>query len=229
MKLPARGTQAIIAALALTLTPFQAAAHRPNSDDLTPCALALSAASFDGTIVKVCGAIETGFEQSVIRDAECPTLRLWVDWPDGDAGPSVSTTFGSDRYAQSREWTEFASVSSASDTERYLKGEDLAVAWQPWRKRAELVPKRNRNLTMLESLLKQTCTCPPGSGRMDFRRYDIVATVTGRFEHVPGPVILRNPAGGRGALLGYGHMSGYENRLVLGSVVNLNYRERGCR
>jgi len=183
----------------------------------------------DGKLVTVRGTVESGFELSLLIDTEQEGQRLWIDWPASGPNATVSTTLGTDRVAWSGRWTEFALVPSRSEALRYLRGEDLVVDWQPWPARASMHPVPDKNLKRMRKLVRDRCPCPKGTYCVGTPgRYAVQATVKGRFEHVPGSIILRDGEGHRGTLSGFGHMSSYNSRLVAERVMDVQATRLRC-
>ena len=202
---------------------------QPEAGYLTPCDLAQNPAQYDGAIVTVRGTIDIMFEISRISDATCPSANIWLD-AAGLEGPSASLTFGQDEYAQDHEWTEYAPLESDMDGRRYLAGEELSAQWRAFPPRAAISPRLDKNLKKLNRMLRIKCPCPPATYCMSLPSpWSHEVVMTGRFEHVSGPIILRDSQGHRGMLTGFGHMSRYKSRFVLQSVEAIKSTRVGCQ
>ena len=159
-------------------------------------------------MVTVRGRIQTGFQDSYLVDDHCGVeSRIWLEWTDD---------------LPEEAWGEFAVVTSGQDWIDFLSGRRTDYSWQPWKLRPAVDLSRDASFRELNGYLSQRAP------QILFRRgrafYEVEATVTGRFDHLPGTIILRNASGQRGMQVGFGPMNRWSDRIVVVGVTEVRAR-----
>jgi hypothetical protein len=171
----------------------------------TACELLGDPEGYDRRIVTVRGRIRAGFQDSLLVDADCGAeSRVWLEWADDLPDES---------------WGEYAVVSSGQEWVDFLAGQRTDYAWRPWRPRPAVELSRDASFDELNRFL--SARSPQILFRAGRSFYDVQATITGRFDHLPGTIILRNAAGERGLQVGFGSMNRWMDRIVVVAVADV--------
>lgn len=186
-------------ALAL-LCAFSCCLHA-QAVDTTVCEILKNPVSFNGKIVKITGTVAAGFDQFVIKGADCGQKvdAIWLSYPEGTkakAGPAALL--------------ELQPAKNFTGT---------VAAAEP---RAAVTLEKSKDFKQFDSLLS---TPFKGDGMcLGCGRYTVTATLIGRLDGVKAG-IQRDKAGKIIAIDGFGNMNAYSARLVLQSVSGVASQE----
>jgi hypothetical protein len=164
--------------------------------DTTVCAILDNPQSFNGKIVRVKGTVYAGFDQFVVKGADCGinvNKNIWLSYPEGikaKAGPAVMVHLQPAR--------NFAG--------------DVPVV----QRTAVTLDKNNKDFKQFDSLL--ATPFKKGGMCLGCNRYEVTATLVGRIDAVEKAAIAYDKAGKIIGFGGFGHMNAYSARLVLESV-----------
>jgi hypothetical protein len=164
--------------------------------DTTVCAILDNPQSFNGKIVRVKGTVYAGFDQFVVKGADCGinvNKNIWLAYPEGikaKAGPAVTVHLQPAR--------NFAG--------------DVPAA----QRAAVTLDKNNKDFKQFDSLL--ATPFKKGGMCLGCNRYEVTATLVGRLDAVEKAAISYDKAGKIVGFGGFGHMNAYSARLVLESV-----------
>ena len=164
--------------------------------DTTVCNILDNPQSFNGKIVRVKGTVYAGFDQFVVKGADCGinvNKNIWLSYPEGlkaKAGPAVMVHL---------------------QPARNFAGDVPAVQRTP----VEL-DKSNKDFKQFDSLL--ATPYKKGGMCLGCNRYEVTATLVGRLDAVANAAIPYDKSGKIVGFGGFGHMNAYSARLVLESV-----------
>lgn len=164
--------------------------------DTTVCKILDNPQSFNGKMVRVKGTAVAGFDQFVVKGADCGinvNKNIWLSYPEGikaKAGPAV--------MVQVQPAHNFA-------------GDVPAVQRTP-----VTLDKNNKEFKQFDSLL--ATPFKKGGMCLGCNRYEVTATLVGRLDAVKDATLQRDKAGKIIGFGGFGHMNAYSARLVLQSV-----------
>ncbi|HEY1257363.1 MAG TPA: hypothetical protein VGF01_21540 [Terracidiphilus sp.] len=169
--------------------------------DTTVCEILKNPVSFNGKIVKIKGTVAAGFDQFVVKGADCGQKvdAIWLSYPEGTkakAGPATVL--------------ELQPAKNFTGT--------VAAAEQ----RAAVTLEKSKDFKQFDSLLS---TPFKGDGVcLGCGRYTVTATLVGRLDGVKAG-IQRDKAGKITAIDGFGNLNAYSARLVLQSVSEIAPQE----
>jgi hypothetical protein len=171
--------------------------------DTTVCDILKDPQSFNGKIVRVKGTVSTGFDQFVIKGADCGGRRvndIWLAYPEGikaKSGPAIVV--------------ELQPAKNFSGT----------VA--PAEQRATVtLDKSSKEFKQFDSALSSSYK---GDGVcIGCGRYTVTATLVGRLDGVAAGV-QRDKTGKITSIAGFGNLNLYSARLVLQSVSDISTQE----
>jgi hypothetical protein len=168
--------------------------------DTTVCDILKNPTSFNGKMVRIKGTVEAGFDQFVVKGANCGQKvdDIWLSYPEGSkakAGPAAMV--------------ELQPASNYSGT--------IAVPQRP-----SVTLQKDKAFKQFDSLLlapaKINGMC------LGCRRNEVSATLVGRLDGTQAG-IQRDPSGKIVSFTGFGNMSLYSARLVLQSVTDVTSKE----
>jgi len=171
--------------------------------DTTVCEILDHPQSFNGKIVRIKGTVAAGFDQFVVKGADCGinvNKNIWLSYPEGTkakAGPAI-----------------MVHVQPA----RNFAGEVPAAQRTP----VEL-DKNNKDFKQFDSLL--ATPYKKGGMCLGCNKFEVTATLVGRLDAVEKADLARDKAGKIIGFGGFGHMNAYSARLVLESVSDVASRE----
>ena len=186
-------------ALAL-LSAFSCCLHA-QAVDTTVCEILKNPVSFNGKIVKITGTVAAGFDQFVIKGADCgqKVNAIWLSYPEGTkakAGPAA--------LVELQPAKNFTGTFAAPE------------------QRAAVTLEKSKDFKQFDSLLSAPFK---GDGMcLGCGRYTVTATLVGRLDGVKAGIV-RDKAGKIMAISGFGNMSAYSARLVLQSVSGVTPQE----
>jgi hypothetical protein len=186
-------------ALAL-LSAFSCCLHA-QAVDTTVCEILKNPVSFNGKIVKITGTVAAGFDQFVIKGADCGQKvdAIWLSYPEGTkakAGP--------------------AAILELQPAKNFTGA--VAAAEQ----RAAVTLEKSKDFKQFDTALS---TPFKGDGIcLGCGRYTVTATLIGRLDGVKAG-IQRDKAGKITAISGFGNMNAYSARLVLQSISGVTQQE----
>jgi hypothetical protein len=187
-------------ALAL-LSAFSCCLHA-QAVDTTVCEILKNPVAFNGKIVKIKGTVAAGFDQFVIKGADCGQKvdAIWLSYSEGTkakAGPAA--------VVQLQPAKNFTGT--------------IADAGQ----RAAVTLEKSKDFKQFDTLLS---TPFKGDGLcLGCGRYTVTATLVGRLDGVAKGGIQRDKAGKITAIDGFGNLNAYSARLVLQSVSEVASQE----
>lgn len=169
--------------------------------DTTVCDILKNPQSFNGKTVRIKGTVVTGFQQFIVKGADCGQAvdAIWLAYPEGTkakAGPAVMVNL---QPASNFEGT-ISTVQRAPVTlqrDKAFKDFDARLA-TPYKTNA----------------ICEGCY-----------RYSVSATLVGRLDGVATAGISRNAAGKIVGISGFGNLNAYRARLVLQSVADVSPQE----
>jgi hypothetical protein len=164
--------------------------------DTTVCNILDNPQSFNGKIVRIKGTVYAGFDQFVVKGADCGinvNKNIWLSYPEGTkakAGPAVMVHL---------------------QPARNFAGDVPAVQRTPVE-----IDKSNKDFKQFDSLL--ATPYKKGGMCLGCNRYEVTATLVGRIDAVANAAIPYDKSGKIAGFGGFGHMNAYGARLVLQSV-----------
>ncbi|MGA2834911.1 MAG: hypothetical protein ABSE55_17760 [Terracidiphilus sp.] len=164
--------------------------------DTTVCNILDNPQSFNGKIVRIKGTVYAGFDQFVVKGADCGinvNKNIWLSYPEGTkakAGPAVMVHL---------------------QPARNFAGDVPAV-----QRTAVELDKNNKDFKQFDSLL--ATPYKKGGMCLGCNRYEVTATLVGRVDTVANAAIPYDKSGKIIGFGGFGHMNAYSARLVLQSV-----------
>jgi hypothetical protein len=168
--------------------------------DATVCDILKNPSSFNGKIVRVKGTIAAGFDQFVVKGAECGqhVNGIWLSYPEGTKAKS-----GPAAILQLQPAKNFAGTVAAID-------------------RTPVQLDKNKDFKQFDSLL----SAPYKGGGMCLGcvRYEVSATLVGRLDGTV-PALSRDSTGKTIGISGFGNLNAYSARLVLQSVSDMTSQE----
>ncbi len=171
--------------------------------DTTVCNILDNPQSFNGKIVRIKGTVYAGFDQFVVKGADCGlnvNKNIWLSYPEGTkakAGPAVMVHL---QPAQN------------------FAGGVPAVERTP-----VTLDTKNKDFKQFDSLV--ATPYKKGGMCLGCNRYDVTATLVGRLDAVANAAIPYDKAGKIVGFGGFGHMNAYSARLVLESVSDVTSTE----
>jgi hypothetical protein len=171
--------------------------------DTTVCEILNNPLSFNGKIVRVKGTVVAGFDQFVVKGADCGinvNKNIWLSYPEGikaKAGPAVQVHL---------------------QPAHNFAGEVAAIQRTP-----VTLDKNNKDFKQFDSLL--ATPYKKGGMCLGCNRYEVTATLVGRLDAVKDAALPRDKAGKIVGFGGFGHMNAYSARLVIESVSDVTPKE----
>lgn len=169
--------------------------------DTTVCEILKNPVSFDGKIVRIKGTVEAGFDQFVVKGADCgqKVNNIWLAYPEG-----TKTKSGA------------ALVLELQPAKNFSGKAEAAV------QRAAVTLDKSKDFKQFDSALS---TPYKGEGLcIGCGRYTVTATLVGRLDGAKAG-IERDKAGKIVAIGGFGNLNTYTARLVLQSVSEVSTKE----
>ena len=171
--------------------------------DTTVCEILNNPQSFNGKIVRIKGTVIAGFDQFVVKGADCGinvNKNIWLSYPEGTkakAGPAA-----------------IVQIQPA----RNFAGDVPAVQRTP-----VTLDKNSKDFKLFDSQL----ATPFNKGGMCLgcNKFLVTATLVGRLDSVAKAGVQRDSAGKIIGFGGFGHMNAYAARLVLESVSDVTSKE----
>jgi hypothetical protein len=171
--------------------------------DTTVCDILNNPVSFNGKIVRIKGTVAAGFDQFVVKGADCGinvNKNIWLSYPEGikaKAGPAAMV-----QVQPARNFT--GDVPAAQRTPVTLD-------------------KNNKDFKLFDSQL----ATPYRKGGMCLgcNKFVVTATLVGRLDAVEKAGVQRDKAGKIIGFGGFGHMNAYAARLVLQEVSDVTSKE----
>jgi hypothetical protein len=171
--------------------------------DTTVCEILNNPQSFNGKIVRIKGTVVAGFDQFVVKGADCGinvNKNIWLSYPEGTkakAGPAV--------MVQLQPAHNFA-------------GDVPAVQRTP-----VSLDKNSKDFKQFDSLL--ATPYKKGGMCLGCNKFEVTATLVGRLDSVAKAGVQRDSASKIIGFGGFGHMNAYAARLVLQSVSDVTSKE----
>jgi len=171
--------------------------------DATVCQILDNPQSFNGKMVRIKGTVVAGFDQFVVKGADCGiniNKNIWLAYPEGSkakAGPAVQVH-----------------VQPAHN----FTGDVPAAERTP-----VTLDKNSKDFKQFDSLL--ATPFKKGGMCLGCNRYEVTATLVGRLDAVKNAKVTRDSAGKITGFGGFGHMNAYPARLVLQSVSDVVSKE----
>jgi|CZKF01.1.fsa_nt_gi hypothetical protein len=171
--------------------------------DTTVCEILDHPQSFNGKMVRIKGTVAAGFDQFVVKGADCGinvNKNIWLSYPEGikaKAGPAV--------MVQVQPAHNFA-------------GDVPAVQRTP-----VTLDKNNKDFKLFDSQL--STPYKKGGMCLGCNKFEVTATLVGRLDAVEKAGVQRDKAGKIVGFGGFGHMNAYVARLVLQSVSDVTSKE----
>jgi len=175
---------------------------RAQAVDTTVCAVLKNPKSFDGKIVRIKGTVAAGFDQFIIKDADCGAQvnAIWLSYPQGAKGKAGPLAV--------------LEVQPAHN----FSGSFTPVTRTP------VSLEKNKDFKQFDSMLAQAHN--KGAGMcLGCTRYEVTATLVGRLDGVADALLKRDAAGKIVGFGGFGNLNGYPARLVLQSVSDVSPKE----
>jgi hypothetical protein len=206
-----RRTHAIVAAAMMIavhgMTPSSIArAEEPAPVDVSVCALLTRPLDFENTHVRVRGTVVVGPESFALVDASCSsntTLfdQVWLDQPEDDHLGKYSRGWSGADYMRA--------LASGQ-----LSGSGPETSWQiP----LPVGPLNRKRLHRLYRAIDEN-DCPQAD-----------AIITGRFDFAGGGLLVLSRRGSYELVGGFGHLSGFERRIVMEDVRVVREQCHCCR
>jgi hypothetical protein len=171
--------------------------------DTTVCDILNNPQSFNGKMVRIKGTVVAGFDQFVVKGADCGinvNKNIWLSYPEGvkaKAGPALQVHL---------------------QPAHNFAGELPAVVRTP-----VTLDKNSKDFKQFDSLL--AAPYKKGGMCLGCNRYEVTATMVGRLDSVKDAALTRDKAGKITGFGGFGHMNAYAARLVLQSVSDVTSKE----
>jgi len=169
--------------------------------DTTVCAILKDPISFNGKIVKIKGTVEAGFDQFVVKGADCgqKVNDIWLAYPEGTKAKS-----GAALVLELQPAKNFAGTVGAAE------------------QRAAVTLDKSKDFKQFDSALS---TPSKGEGLcIGCGKYTVTATLVGRLDGVKAGIV-RDKTGKIVAIGGFGNLNTYTARLVLQSVSEVSTNE----
>ena len=171
--------------------------------DTTVCEILNHPQSFNGKIVRIKGTVIAGFDQFVVKGADCGinvNKNIWLSYPEGTkakAGPATMVQI---------------------QPARNFAGEVPAVQRIP-----VALDKNSKDFKLFDSQL--ATPYKKGGMCLGCNKFEVTATLVGRLDAVEKAGVQRDKAGKIVGFGGFGHMNAYRARLVLQSVSDVTSKE----
>jgi hypothetical protein len=171
--------------------------------DTTVCNILDNPQSFNGKMVRIKGTVYAGFDQFVVKGADCGinvNKNIWLSYPEGTkakAGPAVMVHL---------------------QPARNFAGDVPEVQRTP-----VTLDTKNKDFKQFDSLL--ATPYKKGGMCLGCNRFEVTATLVGRLDTVANAAIRYDKAGKIVGFGGFGHMNAYTARLVLESVSDVTSTE----
>jgi hypothetical protein len=171
--------------------------------DTTVCDILNNPVSFNGKIVRIKGTVAAGFDQFVVKGADCGlnvNKNIWLSYPEGikaKAGPAA-----------------IVQVQPA----RNFAGDVPAVQRTP-----VTLDKNSKDFKLFDSQL--ATPYKKGGMCLGCNKFEVTATLVGRLDAVEKAGVQRDKAGKIVGFGGFGHMNTYAARLVLQEVSDVTSKE----
>jgi hypothetical protein len=171
--------------------------------DTTVCDILNNPQSFNGKIVRIKGTVIAGFDQFVVKGADCGinvNKNIWLSYPEGTkakAGPAVTV--------QLQPAHNFA-------------GDIPSVQRTP-----VSLDKNSKDFKLFDSQL--ATPYKKGGMCLGCNKFEVTATLVGRLDSVEKATVQRDKANKIIGFGGFGHMNAYAARLVLQSVSDVTSKE----
>lgn len=170
--------------------------------DTTVCEILKDPVAFNGKIVKLKGTVEAGFNQFVVKGADCGQKldAIWLAYPEGAKAKA-----------------------GAALVLELQPAKNFTGAVAPAEQRAPVaLDSKNKDFKQFDSQLASPFK---GDGLcLGCARYTVTATLVGRLDGVKAGII-RDKDGKITAINGFGHLNAYSARLVLQSVADVASQE----
>jgi len=178
---------------------FSACVHA-QAVDATVCDILKNPASFNGKIVRVKGTVSAGFDQFIVKGAECGQKvdGIWLSYPEGSKAKS-----GPEAILQLQPAQSFSGTVVAPE-------------------RAPVVLDKSKDFKQFDSLLS---TPFKSSGMcLGCTKFEVNATLVGRLDGAVAG-LTRDKTGKIVGISGFGNLNAYSARLVLQSVSEVTPQE----
>jgi hypothetical protein len=169
--------------------------------DTTVCEILKDPVSFNGKIVKIKGTVEAGFDQFVIKGADCgkKVNDIWLAYPEGTKAKS-----GAALVLELQPAKNFSGTAEAAE------------------QRAAVTLDKSKDFKQFDSALS---TPYKGDGLcIGCGRYTVTATLVGRLDGAKAGIQI-DKKGKITAIAGFGNLNTYSARLVLQSVSDVSTQE----
>ncbi len=169
--------------------------------DTTVCDILKNPQSFNGKIVRVKGTVAAGFDQFVVRGADCgqKVNDIWLAYPEGTKAKA-----GAALVLEMQPAKNFAGAVAAAE------------------QRAAVTLEKDKEFKQFDSWLSASYK---GDGVcIGCGRYTVTATLVGRLDGAAAS-LKRDKAGKITAVSGFGNLNMYSARLVLQSVSDVASQE----
>ncbi len=171
--------------------------------DTTVCEILNNPQSFNGKTVRIKGTVVAGFDQFVVKGADCGinvNKNIWLSYPEGTkakAGPAAMVQI---------------------QPARNFTGDVPAV-----QRTAVALDRNSKDFKLFDSQL----ATPYNKGGMCLgcNKFLVTAMLVGRLDSVQKAGVQRDSAGKIVGFGGFGHMNAYTARLVLQSVSDVTSKE----
>jgi hypothetical protein len=171
--------------------------------DTTVCEILNNPQSFNGKIVRIKGTVVAGFDQFVVKGADCGinvNKNIWLSYPEGTkakAGPAAIVQL---------------------QPARNFAGDVPAVQRTP-----VTLDKNSKDFKLFDSQL--ATPYKKGGMCLGCNKFEVTATLVGRLDSVERAAVQRDKASKIIGFGGFGHMNAYRARLVLESVSDVTSKE----
>ncbi|MGA2806622.1 MAG: hypothetical protein ABSE87_00735 [Terracidiphilus sp.] len=171
--------------------------------DTTVCDILKNPQSFNGKIVRIKGTVVAGFDQFVVKGADCGlsvNKNIWLAYPEGTkakAGPAV--------------------------TVEVQPAHNFAGAVATAQRTPVELDKKSKDFKQFDSLLASPFK--KGGMCLGCNRYTVTATLVGRLDGVANAALRLDSAGKIVGFGGFGYLNAYSARLVLQSVSDVASQE----
>ncbi len=167
----------------------------------TVCDILANPQSFDGKIVRIKGAVTSGFEEFSIKGSGCNQMvnAIWLAYPEGTKGKAGPSAFL-----------------------RLQLGKNSPVAVTNVN-RVPVTLDKNKDFKDFDSLL---ATPAKTNGMcLGCPKFTVTATLVGRLDGTKDTGLIRDGSGKVTGLGGFGNLNRYNARLVLQSVADVSSQE----
>jgi hypothetical protein len=176
---------------------------RAQAVDTTVCDILKNPTAFNGKTVRVKGTVVAGFDQFVIRGADCGQRvdAIWLDYPEGTKAKSGPAAV-----------LELQTAKNSTET--------VTAAGQAAGGAAPTLDAKSKDFKQFDSLLAAQWK---GNGMcLGCAKNMVTATLTGRLDAVVNAMLRRNDAGKLIGFDGFGNLNAYNARLVIESVADVS-------